>query len=468
MHNWGKGLAGALWLWCLPIVASGQLLSDDALAEAAAIRDMALESGLAYELLESLTTEVGPRMAGSEADARAVAWGKAKFEALGFDHVELQPVKFPRWVRGEESARVLSPYPHRLVVTALGGSVGTPAGGITANVKLFENLAALEAAPDDSLDGAIAFIANRMERARNGSGYGPAVIARRDGASVGARKGASAVLIRSIGTSNDRIAHTGLMRYNFAVPKIPAGALSNPDADLLERLLSRPEPVSLQLTLEVGRDREYTTYNVIGDIHGSEKPDEFVVIGCHLDSWDVGTGALDDGFGCATTMAAATLIARNTESRHRSIRVILYAIEEQGLIGARAYQAAQADQMNQHIIGAESDFGAGPIYQFSSKVKPSALGAIEQIAQVLEPLGITFGNNEAGGGPDLIPLRDAGMAVANLNQDGTKYFDYHHTVNDTLDKVDPESMPQNVAAYAVFAYLAAQYTGDFGFDLNEE
>ncbi|MEM7707934.1 MAG: M28 family peptidase [Pseudomonadota bacterium] len=446
---------------------SQSLLDDTSLTQAALLRDEAQDSGLAYEILESLTTEVGPRMAGSSGDARAVAWAQAKFEQLGFDRVTLEPVTFPAWRRGREAASVVAPFPQPLVVTALGGSIATD-GELRTPVAHFATLQELAAVPDDSLDGQIVFISNRMKRFRDGAGYGQAVAARSNGAVTAAKKGASAILIRSIGTDQDRLPHTGLMSYALDVRRIPAAALSNPDADLLVNMVQRGQPVEVALELGSYWDGDYTSYNVIGDIVGSAKPDEYVVIGGHLDSWDLGTGAIDDGAGCAITMAAGALIGRLDMAPQRTIRVVLYANEEQGLWGARAYRQAHADELDRHIIGAESDFGAGPIYRFSSRVKPSALGLVDQLSQVLAPLGIVRGDNIASGGPDLIPMRQAGMAVATLHQDGTDYFDYHHTANDTLDKVKPEDLAQNVAAYTVFAYLSAMAPGDFGARLGLE
>ncbi len=457
-----------LGLLCSVSTAGSQgLLSEEFLEQAAALRDQASSSSLGIEILESLTTEVGPRMAGSAADARAVAWAQEKFDSLGFDRVSIEPVTFPAWRRGVEEARVLAPFAQKLVVTALGGSIATD-GELTAEVAHFASLADLKAVPDDSLGGKVVFISNRMERFRDGMGYGAAVAARSSGAVTAAQKGASAILIRSIGTDQDRLPHTGNMSYSVDVRRIPAAALSNPDADLLVNMVQRGKPVTVALTLTSRWDGDYTSYNVIGDILGSELPDEYVIIGGHLDSWDLGTGAIDDGAGCAITMAAASLIGQLEQKPRRTIRVILYANEEQGLYGARAYQQAHLTEMEKHIIGAESDFGAGPIYQFSSRVKPEALGLMDQISQVLAPLGIVRGNNNAGGGPDLVPMRRAGMAVATLHQDGSDYFDYHHTANDTLDKVNPEHLAQNVAAYSVFAYLSANAPGDFGFRLGLE
>lgn len=297
-----------LIFWCHTVMAVAPIPEDD-LARAAEIRDAALTSELAFDILESLTTEVGPRMAGTEGDARAVAWAERKFLELGFDKVTLQPVTFPVWKRGEETAEVVSPFPQPLIITALGNSPSTPDGGLKAPIRHFATLEALEAEPDDSLDGGIVFISNRMERFKNGSGYGPAVQARSRGAQVAAAKGADAILIRSVGTDHDRLPHTGVMRSLANIPNVPAAALSNPDADLLVSMLKRTDEVVVHLKLgSILSGETYTSHNVIGDIIGSEKPDEYIVIGGHLDSWDLGTGAIDDGAGCAITMAAGKLI----------------------------------------------------------------------------------------------------------------------------------------------------------------
>src|SRR5690606_28489563 len=346
-------------LLCLTAIAHAQPAPEtDAIA--AALRDQALAGSGAYAIVESLTTEVGPRLAGTEADARAVEWAKRRFAALGYDRVVLQPVSFPTWVRGHERAEVLSPAPQPLHLTTLGGSVGTD-GPLEAEVVAFADLDALKAADPAQVQGRIAFVAKRMRRARDGRGYGEAVGARGNGAVEAARKGAVAVLIRSIGTDSDRMPHTGLMRYEDGVAQIPAAALSNPDADQLIRLLERG-PVRLRLDLGATRGPDHTSYNVIGEIAGSTHPDEVVVIGGHLDSWDLGTGAIDDAAGIGITMAAGALIGKLETRPKRTIRVIAFANEEQGLIGGFAYASDQGEALKRHMIGAESDFGAGRIY----------------------------------------------------------------------------------------------------------
>ncbi len=446
----------------LPAAADG--LDEAAIATATSLRERALAGSEAYGFVEGLTTEVGPRLAGSEADARAVEWTRRRFEAMGFDTVYLEPVTFPVWLRHRESAQVLAPFPQNLVVTALGGSIGTGDAPLDAEVVEFANLDALKAAPEGSLAGKIAFISNRMVRFRDGRGYGPAVGARSNGAVEAARKGASAILIRSIGTSNDRFAHTGTMRYLPDVPRIPAAALSNPDADQLVRMLRGGQPVRVRLDISAETIGEYTSHNVIAEVTGRELPHEVVTLGGHLDSWDQGTGAIDDGAGVAITAVAGAMIGQLERAPRRTIRVIAYANEEQGLYGGKAYAEARAaaGQINDHQLGMESDFGAGRVYALRAGVAPQAWPVIERIGQVLAPLGIATEAGVGGPGPDVGPIVAKGATWAQLAQDGTDYFDYHHTPNDTLDKIEPAALDQQVAAYAVLAYLAAETTVDFG------
>ncbi|WP_147652548.1 M28 family peptidase [Vulcaniibacterium gelatinicum] len=433
-------------------------IPDSALATAAQLRERALADGTAWQVVEALTTEIGPRLPGSEADARAVAWAEARFRALGFDRVWREPVTFPKWVRRSERAEVLGAHAQPLALTALGGS---PGGTVEAELVHFADLAALEAAPAGSLAGKIAFVDYRMQRARDGSGYGPASRLRSRGPSAAIRAGAAAFLMRSAGTDWHRNPHTGITRFDEGLTPIPSAALANPDADQLARLLARG-PVRVRVALDCGWDGEYTSYNVIGEIRGRSRPDEVVLIGAHLDSWDLGTGAIDDGAGVAITMAAAHLIGQLPRRPARTIRVVAFANEEQGLHGGRAYAARHAAAVGKHQIAAESDFGAGRIYAFASGAPEYAQGAVRRIAQALAPLGIAHTPGEGGPGPDISPFAERGLAWAALRQDGTDYFDYHHTPDDTLDKINPQALAQNVAAYAVFAYLAAEAEGDFG------
>lgn len=429
-----------------------------AIDAAAELRERALASDLGYKITESLTTEVGPRMAGSEADARAVAWAQAKFRELGFDKVWLEPVTFPKWERRSEHAQVLGAHAQPLTLTALGGS---PGGTVEGEVARFADLASLEAAPAGSLAGKIAFIDFPMVRAKDGAGYGPSGRVRSRGPSAAIRAGAAGFLMRSAGTDSHRMPHTGITRFDEGLKPIPSAALSAPDAEQLSRLAARGA-TRVRVALDCGWDGEATSHNVIGEIRGKSKPEEVVLIGGHLDSWDLGTGAIDDGAGVGLTMAAAKLIGQTKLRPARTIRVIAFANEEQGLLGGKAYAAKHEADVGKHQIGAESDFGAGRIYAYSSSAPDYAQAADAQIAQALAPLGIEHTPGKGGPGPDIGPFAAKGLAWARLAQDGSDYFDYHHTPDDTFDKIDPKALAQNVAAYAVFAYLAASADGDFG------
>ena len=439
------------------VTADVTRITDASMAVAAQLRETALASSLAWDITESLTTEIGPRLAGSEADARAVEWAKAKFAELGFDRVWTEPVTFPKWVRRSEHAEVLGAHAQPLALTALGGS---PAGTVEAEVVRFADLAALEAAPAGSLAGRIAFVDYRMERARDGSGYGPGSRVRSRGPSAAIRAGAIGFVMRSAGTDSHRNPHTGITRFDEDLEPVPSAALSVPDADQLSRLLARG-PVRLRVALDCGWDGEYTSQNVIGEMTGASRPDEVVLIGAHLDSWDLGTGAVDDAAGIGITMAAAVHIAALERRPARSIRVVAFANEEQGLHGGFAYAKQHGADVARHQLVAESDFGAGRIYAFNTGAPAHAEAAEARIAEALAPLGIER-SDEGGPGPDVIGISRAGATWAWLGQDGTDYFDLHHTPDDTLDKIDPEALAQNAAAYAVFAYLAADAEGDFG------
>jgi hypothetical protein len=435
-------------------------VAQASLDAAAQLRERALQDGTAYRLIESLTTQIGPRLPGSEADARAVEWAKARFAELGYDRVWTEPVTFPKWERRSERAAVVGAHAQPLVLTALGGS---PGGEVSAQIVRFDSLAALEAADPATLRGRIVFVDIPMARSRDGSGYGAAGAIRSRGPSIAARKGAAAYLMRSIGTSPHRVANTGITRFDADVTPIPAAALSLPDADQLTRLL-RLGPVEVALALDCGWNGTYTSQNVIAELTGRERPDEIVLIAGHLDSWDLGTGAVDDASGVGITMAAGHLIAQQPQRPRRSVRVVAFANEEQGLLGARAYADAHggADVIARHVIGAESDFGAGRIYGFNTSAPAGQRATSDAIAEVLRPLGIDYLQDKGSPGPDISPLAAKGGAWGWLGQDGTDYFDLHHNADDTFDKVDPDAVAQNTAAYAVFAWLAAESDESFG------
>lgn len=431
-------------------------LSEGSVDHAVMLRDTAMNGSMAYAIVESLTTEVGPRLAGSDAEARARDWAVAKLDELGFENVRVEPFTIPGWARGAESAQLLAPFPQPLMLTTLGGSVATPAEGLEADIAVFPTLTALEAAAPGSLDGKIAFVSHAMQKTQDGSSYGFHGRLRRSGASIAASKGALAILIRSIGTDSHRMPHTGSMRYDADVQKIPAAAISNPDADQLERIHGRGETMRVRLNLQPKFLGDTASGNVIVDIRGTEAPDEVVIIGGHLDSWDLGTGAIDDGAGIAIATAAAKLILDSGKRPKRSIRLILWGAEEVGLLGGFAYLERHRKDLDKQIIGSESDFGAGRVWQLTSKVGKDAQPLVNKMAELLMPIGVAPGSMDAAGaGPDLTPLVNAGMPSLRLKQDGNDYFDLHHTSDDTLDKINPHDLDQNVAAFAVFTWLAA-------------
>jgi hypothetical protein len=466
-----RALSGSLLSVCL-LSAAASFSSEKAAAvpslpealraTAASLRDEALQGTRAFDLVRSLTVEVGPRPAGSAADRRAVEWGVRTMRELGFANVRAEAVKVPHWDPGISTGEIISPWPQPVVLLPLGGSAGTPDGGLEADVVAVPSVEDLEKTDPGKVRGKIVFLNTRMERKRDGSDYGPTVAGRGRGAIIAGKLGAVALLLRSVGTDNNRTPHTGAMRYEEGGPRIPAAALSNPDADLLEAQLAAGKPVRFHLVLGSRHLPEAESANVIGEIPGREAPDEVIVLGCHLDSWFPGTGAIDDGAGCAIMMEAARRIGALPKKPRRTIRVVLFANEEFGLSGARAYAEKHAAELPKHILAGESDFGSGRVWRISSRVAPETLPLVDELANLLAPFKVERGDNDAEGGADLSPMAPARVPLIGLSQDGTYYFDWHHTANDTLDKIDPKDMDQNVAAWAAVAYAAAEMPGDFG------
>lgn len=422
--------------------------------------DAGLEDDRAYGILKSLTTEIGPRLGGSEQEARARDWAVEKLKSLGFQNVRIEPFDMPYWSRVEERAAIVSPYPQPLAVTALGGSIATPEGGAVGEVVRFGSLAALLAAPADGFAGKIIFVYEPMARTQDGSSYGAAVAKRSQAGVEAGKRGAAAAIIRSVGTDSRRNPHTGVGVRGGGPSAVPIAALSNPDADQLARALEASgEPVVVRLDIAVKTKETAQSGNVVGEIPG--RTDELIVVGGHLDSWDLGTGAIDDGAGVAITTAAAKLVDELPGKPQRTIRVVLWGAEEVGLFGARAYAERHADELDKHVIASESDFGAGVVYRFDTRFGEANAAKAKPMAEALARLSIIPGGNEGGGGPDVGPLMRAGVPVARLYQNGWDYFDLHHTPDDTLDKVDPDALKQNVAAWAAFIYMASEMEGDF-------
>ncbi|EQB14558.1 peptidase M28 [Sphingobium quisquiliarum P25] len=417
-----------------------------------AIRSAALADQTAYDFVEGLTTEVGPRPAGTPQEARARDWAVARLKALGFSNVRAESYRMPVWERVRDEAQVLAPFPQKLVLAALGNSASTPAKGIEGEVAYFPSLAALEAAPEGSLKGKIAFVSHAMHATQDGSSYGYFGAVRRQGPSIASKKGAIAILIRSIGTDKHRQPHSGVQMWADGVKPIPAAALSIPDAEQLTRIISRGQPVRIHLTLISRMLKDQPSGNVIAEIPGSDPAAGLVLAACHLDSWDQGTGAIDDASGCGI-IAAAALHAAKTGTPRRTIRLLLAGAEEVGGDGARAYFAAHGSE--HHALAMESDFGADRIWRVDFGLGKGQEAIARRIADALAPLGIAASRVAAGGGADIEPLVKSGVPVIDLQQDGRRYFDIHHTPDDTLDKVDPARLQQNVAAWAVTLHLAA-------------
>lgn len=415
-------------------------------ADSAAIRAAASQDEVAMDFVEGLTTEVGPRPAGTPQEARARTWAVRKLKALGFANVREEAYRMPVWVRGREEARVTAPFPQPLVLAALGNSGSTPETGIEGDIVYFPTLADLEAAPDAALRGKIAFVDHGMMATQDGSSYGYFGAARRQGPSIASKKGAIAILIRSIGTDHHRVPHTGVQMWADGATPIPAAALSVPDAEQLARIVARGKPARVHLTLTSKMLEDQPSGNVVAEITGRDPKAGLVIAACHLDSWDQGTGAIDDASGCAIAAAAALQVRKGGQPR-RTIRLLLAGAEEVGGDGARAYYRAHGTEP--HALVMESDFGADRIWRVDFKLPAGHEPLAARIAQALAPLGVGAGKEEAGGGADIAPLVKAGVPVIDLNQDGTRYFDLHHTPDDTLDKIDPEQLRQNVAAWAV-------------------
>ena len=413
----------------------------------------------AYAFVEGLTTEVGPRQAGTEAEARARAWAVEWLKQYGFENVAIEPFMMDTWVPGDIArARVTAPFAQDLAVLPLGNSAATPAGGIEAEVVFFRTVDELRAAPAGSLTGKIAYISHQMRPAQDGSHYGFAGPARWVGAGIAASKGAVATVIKSVGTDHHRNPHTGGTSFPEGVAAIPAGALSLPDAENLERMFARAKgrPVTLKLEMNPRQIGQTESGNVVGEIVGRNPSLPPVLLACHIDSWWNAPGAFDDGAGCGIIIAAARHVASSGRPL-RTIRVLLAGAEETGLWGSKAYSAAH---INEPIaVGIESDFGADRIWRFDSNFRETNPALHKKIAAAVARFGVSAGSDVATGGADLNIVRDQKGALVDLQQDGTRYFDLHHTPDDTLDKIDIAQLRQNVAVWTqVVGILANEDT----------
>ena len=451
-------VAASLCLCTIP-PASADSPSAEAVTAASLQRD-ALVSRHAFGFVQSLCDTVGPRLAGSPGDRAAVAWGLRTMRDMGLQGVHAEPVKVTHWERGEARAEIVGDSVRPMAVAALGGSVATPAGGITAGVVEAASITELQGLGADAVRGKIVFLDPIMRRARDGSGYGEAVRVRSSGARAAQALGATALLIRSIGTDHDRVAHTGGKRKDDH--EIPAAAISVPDAEMLHRVLDHDKATRVHLLLTPRLLPDADSADVVGDVPGRERPGEIVLVGAHLDSWDLGTGAIDDGAGVGIALETARLVAALPQHPRRTVRVVLFANEEHGLEGATTYAKVHASEAAAHVVATEADFGGDAVYAVQWKGDPAAHERFVALARALAPLGIERDDAEGGAGADVTPLLELGVPVLELKQDGSRYFDIHHTANDTLDKIDPPTLARAAAAFATAAWTAAEMEGDFG------
>lgn len=423
--------------------------------------DFELANSRAYETLSYLTDNIGPRLSGSKNAELAVQWTTKTLRAWGLE-VRNEPVMVPHWVRGAERAQLVSHHDQKIVLTALGGSVATPANGLTADVVEVTSYDELEKLGRANIAGKIVFFNRAMDMTLVESGrafeaYGEAVVFRSDGASRAAHLGAVASVIRSVASASLRTPHTGSVRYDEKQPKIPAAAMTTEDADLVHRLLARGERVRMHLVLTPKTLPDVQSANVIAEIRGSERPDEIVLIGGHLDSWDLGTGAIDDGSGVAMVMETLRVLKQLGIQPKRTIRGVLFMNEENGLRGGRKYfeNAAKREEVQKHVAAIETDAGAAPPTGFISTLEGAALERIQSRARALDRIAPMKFTSSKHTGADTSPMTDAGVPGFGLVPDPRHYFDFHHTPADTLDKVDPKALAQNTAALAALAYLLA-------------
>jgi len=423
------------------------------------IVNTALHEGKAYEMLVDLT-KLGPRLSGSPQAAAAVELTRQMMEQLGFDNVRLQPIMVPHWVRGpiEEAAVINSPTMGTmpLTVCALGGSIATPEMGVVGEVievKSFEELRSL----GKKAEGKIVFFNRPVDSTKMNTfeAYGGAVNQRGNGAIEAAKVGGIAALVRSMTTRLDDVPHTGGMGYEDGAPKIPAAAISTLDAEMLTRLIVQNKKVVVRMKLTCQTLPDAPSANVMGEITGSEKPDEIIVVSGHLDSWDKGTGAHDDGAGCMQAIEAVRLLKACGLKPKRTIRAVMFMNEENGLRGGEEYAREAAEKKIKHTAAMESDRGGFAPRGFTVQADSMIVSRISKWAHLLAPTGVEY-IKSGGGGADIWPLSRQGVPAIGLVPESHRYFDYHHSDNDTIDKVNERELELGAAAMAIMAYLISE------------
>jgi Zn-dependent M28 family amino/carboxypeptidase len=441
------------FLFLLPLIAGAAPNSHADTAPLTRLMGLAMSDGKTAAIAESLTDHVGARPSGSPGAARAVQWAVEQMKALGLKNVHTEKVMTPHWIRGDAAAEIVGPDAQKLAVMALGPSVATPPEGLTAEVVEVHGFDELKALGDVA-KGKIVLFHHVMKRGNSFAEYGAAQAFRSRGATAAARAGAVASLIRSAGTGAFRLPHTGALRYDDGVTKIPAGALSAEDADLIHRRLRAGEHVRVHLMMSPHLEAPVESANVVGEVPGRERPQEIVLLGAHLDSWDLGTGAVDDGAGCAVVLDAARAIAALGQAPRRTVRVVLFMNEEMGLDGAKAYAQRHDGELGKHVAAMEVDSGAGRPTGWGALGGPSATALLTRLAQPLGTIGAATVIEGDEAGADLSPMQGR-VPLLGLGQDLSNYFDWHHTAADTFDKIDALELAMNTAAIAVMAYQLA-------------
>ena len=444
------------WLSAACVVATGVLVAHGVQAQSLAdryrdaatqIAARALKDSAAWNRLAVMTETFGPRFSGSESLERAIDWTLAEMKKDGLDNVRGEPVMVPRWVRGAESVEMIAPRRQALPMLGLGGSIATPADGITADVMVVTSYDDLRARAAEARGKIVLYNVPF-------TAYGQTVAYRSGGAVAAARVGAVASLVRSITPYSMRTPHTGGMAYNDSVPKIPHAAITPEDADMIARMIQRGERVSVKLTMAARMMPDAQSRNVIAELRGTTSPDEVVVMGGHIDSWDVGRGAMDDAGGVIAAWEAIRILKELGLRPRRTIRVVGWTNEENGLRGGNAYRDAHRAELARHVAAIESDAGVFKPRGFGFTGTDSAFALVRQIGTLLAVIGagdIVRG----GGGADIGPIMALGVPGLGLNVDGTRYFWYHHTDADTVDKLDPHDVALCVATMAIMAYVLA-------------
>lgn len=462
-----RNLSVTFWYLSLLALCTQQVQAQKSEQDALMIKkihDYSLAKGKAYDWLRDLCVKVGPRLAGSPGGLAGVEYTKFVLDTMLTQGGQLQPCQVPVWQRGDNDVVTVFGsgrwHARKIRALTLGGSGSTLTNGVEGTIVLFKSLDEVDKLPDGSLKGKIAFFNRAMDPTSLSafSAYGGAVDQRVYGPSKASRKGAVGTLVRSMAIGIDTVPHTGVTVFEEGVNPIPAFGISTVDAEWLEQSLEQTS-LSAHLTSNCRKYPDRQSYSVIGEIRGSKYPDEIILVGGHLDSWDVGQGAHDDGSGCAQSLDVLNIFRQLGYQPQRTIRCVLFQNEENGLAGGKAYAAASAQRKEKHIAAIESDAGGfsprGFSFEAEEKVFLSYFGQVQKWAPLMEPYGITF--SKGGSGADISPLKSQGPLLIGLRPDSNRYFDYHHTAEDTIDKVNRRELQLGAAAMASLVYLLDQY-----------